>query len=68
MEELNVIEIQYAWSSVKVIRNRELIRNRTTNSRFVYETQYIWFPERPNPLLDIQAKIRIAGLNRINHH
>lgn len=62
LNELNVLQFQYAWAGIAVIRNEGLIEGNPTNTDFIYRTPLVRFSNKLIPLLNNDTVIDIAKL------
>ncbi|MDB5121920.1 MAG: hypothetical protein JWP94_49 [Mucilaginibacter sp.] len=67
LDNLDILSTQNAWSSVAVIRNKELLQNpdltwQTTNPLFIYQTPQVMFYNKLIPLLNCNTSIDIATI------
>ncbi len=62
LDSLNVLEFQYAWGGVAVIRNEGLIDWNPTSKKFIYRTPLVRFTNKLIPLLSNEDLIDIAKI------
>jgi hypothetical protein len=60
--EMNALQYQNAWSSVRIVRNKSLIHDNPTREDFVYQTPFVKFANRLDPLLDSSYPIDVASI------
>ncbi len=59
---LNVLQFQYAWAGLSIIRNEDLVLYNPTVSDFIYRTPLVKFSNKLVPLLSNDDVIDIAKL------
>ncbi len=62
IDELNVLQFQYAWAGLSVIRNEDLVPFNPTVNDFIYRTPLVKFSNKLIPLLSNDDVIDIAKL------
>lgn len=62
VNELNVLQFQYAWAGLSVIRNEDLIPFNPTVNDFIYRTPLVKFSNKLIPLLSNDTLIDVAKI------
>lgn len=62
VNELNILEFQYAWAGLSIIRNEDLIPYNPTNPQFIYRTPLVKFSNKLVPILNNDYIFDIAEL------
>jgi hypothetical protein len=52
VNELNILEFQYAWAGLSIIRNEDLIPYNPTNPQFIYRSPLVKFSNKLVPILN----------------
>lgn len=60
---LNVLQFQYAWAGLSVIRNEDLVPYNPTVNDFIYRTPLVRFSNKLIPLLSSDDTFDIARIN-----
>lgn len=63
VDALNVLEFQYAWAGLSVIRNEDLVPYNPTVGDFIYRTPLVRFSNKLIPLLSNDNTFDIARIN-----
>lgn len=63
VDSLNVLQFQYAWAGLSVIRNEDLVPYNPTTSDFIYRTPLVRFSNKLIPLLNNDIPIDIAKIH-----
>jgi LysM repeat protein len=63
VDALNVLQFQYAWAGLSVIRNEDLVPYNPTVSDFIYRTPLVRFSNKLIPLLSNDNTFDIARIN-----
>jgi hypothetical protein len=62
VNELNILEFQYAWAGLSIIRNEDLIPYNATNPQFIYRSPLVKFSNKLVPILNNDYIFDIAEL------
>jgi hypothetical protein len=62
VDTLNVLQFQYAWAGLSVIRNEDLVPDNPTVNDFIYRTPLVRFSNKLIPLLNNDTLIDIAKI------
>jgi len=62
VDSLNVLQFQYAWAGLSVIRNEDLVPYNPTVNDFIYRTPLVRFSNKLIPLLNNDTPIDIAKI------
>ncbi|MCT2409154.1 hypothetical protein NZD88_16525 [Chryseobacterium antibioticum] len=63
VDSLNVLQFQYAWAGLSIIRNEDLVPYNPTVSDFIYRTPLVRFSNKLIPLLSNDDTFDIARIN-----
>lgn len=63
VDALNVLQFQYAWAGLSVIRNEDLVPDNPTVNDFIYRTPLVRFSNKLIPLLSNDDSFDIARIN-----
>lgn len=63
VDALNVLQFQYAWAGLSVIRNEDLVPYNPTVNDFIYRTPLVRFSNKLIPLLSSDDTFDIAKIN-----
>jgi len=63
VDALNILQFQYAWAGLSVIRNEDLVPYNPTASDFIYRTPLVRFSNKLIPLLSNDDTFDIARIN-----
>lgn len=65
-DALNVLQFQYAWAGLSVIRNEDLVPYNPTVNDFIYRTPLVRFSNKLIPLLSSDEVFDVAKVNNDN--
>ncbi|NML68703.1 hypothetical protein HHL23_02665 [Chryseobacterium sp. RP-3-3] len=63
VDSLNVLQFQYAWAGLSIIRNEDLVPYNPTVNDFIYRTPLVRFSNKLIPLLSNDDTFDIARIN-----
>ncbi|MBL1220372.1 hypothetical protein JET18_05950 [Chryseobacterium sp. L7] len=63
VDALNVLQFQYAWAGLSIIRNEDLVPYNPTVNDFIYRTPLVRFSNKLIPLLSSDDTFDIARIN-----
>ncbi|MFN1215731.1 LysM peptidoglycan-binding domain-containing protein [Chryseobacterium kwangjuense] len=63
VDALNVLQFQYAWAGLSIIRNEDLVPDNPTVNDFIYRTPLVRFSNKLIPLLSNDDSFDIARIN-----
>ncbi|NIF06603.1 LysM peptidoglycan-binding domain-containing protein [Chryseobacterium sp. Tr-659] len=63
VDALNILQFQYAWAGLSIIRNEDLVPYNPTVNDFIYRTPLVRFSNKLIPLLSSDSTFDIARIN-----